>query len=48
MLKFIVSWRQRGRAIRELSKLSDRELADLGMARSDIVGVVRTGLLSRA
>lgn len=31
------------RAIRELHSLSDRELSDLGMARSNIESVVRYG-----
>lgn len=44
MFKAFVSWRQQGRTIRELSKLSDRELADLGMARREIAIVVRSGL----
>ena len=36
MLNFIASWRREREAVRELSRLSDRELADLGIARSDI------------
>ena len=36
MLNFIASWRREREAVRELSRLSDRELADLGIARADI------------
>ncbi len=39
MLNFIASWRREREAVRELSRLSDRELADLGIARSDIRAV---------
>ncbi len=39
MLTFIASWRREREAVRELSRLSDRELADLGIARSDIRAV---------
>ncbi|WP_309242754.1 DUF1127 domain-containing protein [Lichenibacterium dinghuense] len=46
MLNFIASWRREREAIRELSRLSDRELADLGLCRSDIRGVVEE--MSRA
>jgi len=33
-------WRQRERAWRELSQLDDRQLADIGLNRSDIPAVV--------
>ena len=33
------SWRREREAVRELSRLSDRELADLGLSRSDIHAV---------
>jgi uncharacterized protein YjiS (DUF1127 family) len=36
MLNFLASWRRERTVLRELSRLSDRELADLGVARSDI------------
>lgn len=36
MLNFIAAWRRERTVLRELSRLSDRELADLGIARSDI------------
>ena len=39
MLNFITRWRREREAVRELSRLSDRELADLGIARSDIRSV---------
>ena len=40
MLNFIASWRREREAVRELSRLSDRELTDLGIARADIRAVV--------
>ena len=40
MFKLIAKWRQDREAIRELSGLSDRDLADLGLARADIADVV--------
>ena len=36
-----VAWRRFRESVRELSRLSDRELNDLGIGRSDIVTVVR-------
>lgn len=36
-------WRRQHLSARELSRLSDRELADLGIRRSDIEFVARTG-----
>ena len=38
LVRLLQSWREYGTAIRELSALSDRELADLGISRSDITG----------
>jgi uncharacterized protein YjiS (DUF1127 family) len=35
-LRYLHAWRQYGNTVRELSSLSDRELADLGITRSDI------------
>jgi uncharacterized protein YjiS (DUF1127 family) len=35
-LRYLHAWRQYGVTVRELSGLSDRELADLGITRSDI------------
>lgn len=36
LIRLVQSWRQYGTAVRELSGLSDRELADIGITRSDI------------
>ena len=38
------SWRRFRESVRELSRLSDRELNDLGIGRSDIVSVVKQSL----
>jgi uncharacterized protein YjiS (DUF1127 family) len=38
------AWRRFRESVRELSRLSDRELNDLGIGRSDIVTVVRQSL----
>jgi uncharacterized protein YjiS (DUF1127 family) len=35
-IRYVQAWRQYGEAVRELSSLNDRELADLGITRSDI------------
>lgn len=47
MIKTLTSklnaWRRFRESVRELSRLSDRELSDLGIGRSDIVDVVRQG-----
>jgi uncharacterized protein YjiS (DUF1127 family) len=37
----IKSWRRQRASIRELAQLTDRELADLGLHRSEIAEVVR-------
>lgn len=46
MLKNVVetiqSWRRRQDCIRELSQLTDRELADIGIHRSDIGAIARS------
>jgi uncharacterized protein YjiS (DUF1127 family) len=34
--KFLRSWRRYNHSMRELSRLGDRELADIGVSRSDI------------
>ena len=36
IVRFIQSWKDYNAALRELSLLSDRELADVGISRSDI------------
>ena len=41
MLNFFAVWHSQRLAVRELSRLSDRELADVGIARSDIQSIVR-------
>ena len=40
LLASLNNWRERRNARRELSNLSDRELADIGVARQDISSVV--------
>lgn len=35
-IRYVQNWRQYGLTVRELSSLNDRELADLGITRSDI------------
>ena len=37
----IAAWRRYRESVRELSRLSDRELSDLGIARGDIEFVAR-------
>ena len=39
MLNFIVDWRRERDTISELSRMSDHELADLGIGRADIWAV---------
>jgi uncharacterized protein YjiS (DUF1127 family) len=36
ILHFFQAWKRYGTAVHELSHLSDRELADIGVSRSDI------------
>jgi uncharacterized protein YjiS (DUF1127 family) len=36
LIRYVRSWREYGATVRELSSLNDRELADLGITRSDI------------
>lgn len=36
-------WRSYRASVRELSRLSDRELADLGLRRAEIEAAVRSG-----
>ena len=42
----LAAWRQHRETIRELSMLSDRELADLGIGRGDIPFVADGSLLA--
>ena len=37
------AWLRLRESVRELSRLSDRELSDLGIGRSDILDVARQG-----
>jgi uncharacterized protein YjiS (DUF1127 family) len=36
LFRFFQNWKRYGLAVQELSHLSDRELADIGITRSDI------------
>ncbi|HEX2215853.1 MAG TPA: DUF1127 domain-containing protein [Xanthobacteraceae bacterium] len=36
IVRFLRSWRRYNQSVRELSRLSDRELADIGLTRGDI------------
>jgi len=36
VVRYFHAWKRYGLAVRELSHLSDRELADIGITRSDI------------
>jgi uncharacterized protein YjiS (DUF1127 family) len=40
-IRLVRRWRQHAEAVRELAALNDRELADMGITRSDILRVVR-------
>ena len=39
LVRLIRSWNSYNRSVNELSRLGDRELADIGISRSDIVRV---------
>jgi len=39
IIRLLRSWRRFNESIRELSRLGDRELADIGISRSDITRV---------
>jgi uncharacterized protein YjiS (DUF1127 family) len=39
LVRLIRSWNRYNRSLNELSRLGDRELADIGISRSDIVRV---------
>jgi len=41
LIRFFQSWKDHEAAVRELSGLNDRELADIGISRSDIDWVAR-------
>lgn len=36
LVRFIQQWKRYNQSLRELSRLGDRELADIGISRSDI------------
>ena len=36
LYRFVLSWKRYNASLRELSRLNDRELADIGISRSDI------------
>jgi uncharacterized protein YjiS (DUF1127 family) len=36
LIRFLRSWRRYHASVRELSRLGDRELADIGISRSEI------------
>ena len=37
VLRFVRQWRRFNAALNELNRLSDRELSDLGVGRSDVI-----------
>jgi uncharacterized protein YjiS (DUF1127 family) len=39
LIRFIQEWKRYNRSLNELSRLGDRELADIGISRSDIARV---------
>jgi uncharacterized protein YjiS (DUF1127 family) len=41
IIRFIRHWKRYGRVVQELSRLSERELADIGIARCDIDRIAR-------
>lgn len=44
MFEFVRRWQRYNRTVTELSHLTNRELADLGMTRSDIPRVAREAI----
>ena len=43
IVRFVRAWRRHNQSMRELSRLGDRELADIGISRSDIPRVAWGG-----
>ncbi len=43
LVRMVRSWRDYDRSVRELSRLGDRELADIGISRSDIQRIAWDG-----
>ncbi|MGI8526969.1 MAG: DUF1127 domain-containing protein [Pseudolabrys sp.] len=39
LVRFLRSWKRYNQSLNELSRLGDRELADIGLSRSDIARV---------
>jgi len=39
LIRFLQSWKRYNKSLSELSRLGDRELADIGISRSDIARV---------
>jgi uncharacterized protein YjiS (DUF1127 family) len=39
VIRFLQAWRRYNKSLAELSRLGDRELADIGISRSDIPAV---------
>ena len=48
IIRFIQHWKRYGRVVQELSRLSERELADIGIARCDIDRIARERSASRS
>ena len=42
IVRFLRAWKRYNRSVSELSRLGDRELADIGISRSDIPRVAWT------
>jgi uncharacterized protein YjiS (DUF1127 family) len=38
-IRLVRAWWRYGNSVRELARLSDRELADIGISRSEIAGI---------
>jgi uncharacterized protein YjiS (DUF1127 family) len=47
IVRFVRAWRRYNQSLRELSRLGDRELADIGISRSDIPRVAWRGGFDR-
>ena len=39
IVRFVQTWKRYNKSLRELSRLGDRELADIGISRSDIPSI---------
>ncbi len=48
LVRFVRAWRRYNESVRELSRLGDRELADIGISRSDIPAVAWESAHARA